>query len=251
MHQLAHGAEAVLYLDRYLGEDGLDRGRIIKERLSKGYRLPHLDQALRQFRTRREAKILKRLEELNFPAPQLQEFSDTRMSIVMDFVPGEKLRDVLGKGLGDGLGKGSENGSGKGSDNDSGNDSGNDPGNDSREGFYTLAHTLAKEIGQKVGKLHQNDLIHGDLTTSNLIQHAETGQIHFIDFGLASFSSKVEDKAVDLFLLERALESRHYDLYPEVFAQVLEGYKEAYPGAEKVLERLEKVRRRGRNKGKF
>src|SRR3989338_2961587 len=86
MIKIAQGAEAVLFEDR---------GSIIKERLSKNYRLPQLDEALRQFRTRREAKILQRLEELNFPAPRLQEFSDKRMSIVMDFIPGEKVRDIL------------------------------------------------------------------------------------------------------------------------------------------------------------
>ena len=89
MIQIAQGAEAVLYRDR---------GTIIKERLSKDYRLPQLDQALRSFRTRREAKILQKLEELNFPAPHMQEFSDQRMNIIMDFIPGEKLCDILARG---------------------------------------------------------------------------------------------------------------------------------------------------------
>ncbi len=202
MIKISHGAEAVLYEDR---------GTIIKERLSKAYRLPHLDEALRKFRTRREAKVLQRLEELNFPAPHLREFSDKRMSLIMDVVPGEKLKSVLQQGD---------------------------------------DHTqLAAAMGNNVGKLHQNDIIHGDLTTSNMIQHAETGQLHFLDFGLSSFSGKVEDKAVDLYLLERALESAHHQ-HPELFEKVVEGYKEAYSDAGKVLERLQEVRKRGRNKGK-
>ena len=204
MFKIAQGAEAVLFEDR---------GTVIKERLSKKYRLPQLDDSLRKFRTRREAKILGKLEELDFPSPHLQDFSDKRMSIVMDFVPGEKLRDVL----------------------------------------LSLEDTddyqkLAKEVGEKVGRLHANDLIHGDLTTSNMIQHAETGRINIIDFGLSSFSDKVEDKAVDLFLLERALESTHYQLYPEIFERVIEGYKGSYPEAMKVLKRFEAVKGRGRNK---
>ncbi len=203
MHKIAQGAEAILYKDR---------GTIIKERLSKEYRLPQLDESLRKFRTRREAKVLQRLEELQFPAPHLQEFSDKRMSIVMDFLPGEKLRDVLAAG----------------------------------DDFQHLA----QEMGRKVGLLHQYGLIHGDLTTSNMIKHEETGELFLIDFGLSSFSDKAEDKAVDLHLLDRALESKHYQLYPEIFENVLDGYKEAYPDAEKVLERFEKVRRRGRNKNK-
>jgi len=201
MQKIAQGAEAVLYQDR---------NRILKERLSKSYRLPHIDATLRKFRTRREAKILNRLAELNFPAPHLQEFCDKRMSIFMDFVPGEQLKEII-------------------------------------EDDYQL---LAKEIGKKIALLHQNDIIHGDLTTSNMIQHQETGELNIIDFGLSFFSDKAEDKAVDLFLLDRALESKHYKIYPEVFKNVIESYKENYPEANKILERFEKVKSRGRNKNK-
>ena len=89
MIKIAQGAEALIYKDN---------NDVIKERFSKKYRLEHLDESLRKFRTRREAKILGKLEELNFPAPHLKNFSDKRMSIVMDFVPGETLRDVLKRG---------------------------------------------------------------------------------------------------------------------------------------------------------
>ena len=201
MLKIAQGAEAVLYKDR---------GTVIKERLSKSYRLPQLDQSLRQFRTRREAKILQKLEELNFPAPHLRDFSDKRMNLVMDFIPGEKLGEVL-----------------------------------AAEDDYEL---LAKEIGHKVGLLHGNNLIHGDLTTSNMIRHGETGELFLIDFGLSSFSDKVEDKAVDLHLLDRALESRHHVQYPEIFEKVLQGYKESNPKAAEVLKRFAQVQKRGRNK---
>jgi len=185
---------------------------IIKERLSKAYRLPQLDQSLRQFRTRREAKILQKLEELHFPAPHLREFSDKRMSIVMDFIPGEKLRDIL-----------------------------------AIEDDYEI---LAKEVGNKVGLLHNNDLIHGDLTTSNMIKHGETGEVMLIDFGLSSFSDKNEDKAVDLHLLDRALESKHHEKYPGIFDKVLQGYQESNPEAAEVLKRFAQVQKRGRNKRK-
>jgi len=200
---IAQGAEAKITKDN---------NTIIKERFSKKYRLPHLDESLRKFRTRREAKVLGKLEDMKFPAPHMQSFSDKRMSITMDFVPGEKLKDVLAKG-------------------------------DDYQNF-------AKEIGEKVGRLHSADIIHGDLTTSNMIVHKETGELNIIDFGLSSFSEKVEDKAVDLFLLERALESTHYQFYPDIFDKVLEEYKEAYPGSTPVLERFIAVRKRGRNKNK-
>ncbi|MEK6969631.1 MAG: KEOPS complex kinase/ATPase Bud32 [Nanoarchaeota archaeon] len=201
MIKIAQGAEAILHSDN---------SKVIKERFSKSYRLPHLDESLRKFRTRREAKILQKLEELQYPAPHLLEFCDKRMSIVMDFVPGEKLKDVLLQG-----------------DN---------------------YQQLAWEIGKKVGRLHRNNIIHNDLTTSNMIKHAETGEINLIDFGLSFFSEKIEDKATDLSLLDRALESAHYNLYPAVFEKVLEGYQEECPEAAAVLKRFEQVRKRGRNK---
>jgi len=197
MEQIAQGAEAVLFRDKQ---------RIIKERLAKGYRIDQLDNSLRKFRTRREAKVLGKLQEINFPAPQLIDFCDKRMSITMAFVEGEKLRDVI-------------------------------------VDDYQI---LAKEIGEKVGILHKHDMIHGDLTTSNMI--VNKSGLNLIDFGLSFFSDKIEDKAVDLFLLDRALESKHYQIYPEVFEAVLAGYQEAYPDSKFILERFEAVKKRGRNK---
>lgn len=201
---IAQGAEAKLYKDN---------ATIIKERLAKAYRHPELDESLRKFRTRREAKVLQKLEDLQFPAPHLREFSDKRMSIVMDFIPGNTLKEVLQQ-------RAEEN------------------------------EHLAKEIGQRIGQLHQADIIHSDLTTSNMIKHQETGEVNFIDFGLSFFSEKIEDKAVDIFLLDRTLETTHLNLYPEIFEQVLEGYLEEYADANQVLSRLQLVERRGRNKKK-
>ena len=201
MLKIAQGAEAIIYQDNQT---------VIKERFSKKYRLAHLDESLRQFRTRREAKILGKLEELNFPAPHLIDFSDKRMSITMDFLPGEKLRDVLVNG----------------------------------DDFQQIA----EEMGKGIGLLHKENIIHGDLTTSNMVVHQ--GKLRFLDFGLSSFSEKVEDKAVDLFLLERALESKHHQLYPKIFNDAIKAYQQSNPEAENVLQRLAEVRARGRNKAK-
>ena len=107
---------------------------------------------------------------------------------------------------------------------------------------------LCKEIGRKIAKLHKNGIIHADLTTSNMILSDE---IYFINFGLSFFSDKAEDKAVDLHLLDRALESRHFELYPDCWKAVLEGYAKEYNESGLVIKRLEKVESRGRNKGKF
>ena len=58
--------------------------------------------------------------------------------------------------------------------------------------------------------MHAIDVIHGDLTTSNmLLRSTSPPSIVLIDFGLSYVSSLVEDKAVDLYVLERALASTH------------------------------------------
>ncbi|MBI4146778.1 Kae1-associated serine/threonine protein kinase [Candidatus Woesearchaeota archaeon] len=178
-------------------------GAVVKERPCKGYRLSVIDEKLRKQRTRKEANLLEKLEELGIPAPRLLDSDDRSMRIEMSFLDGPKVRDVL------------------------------DP-------------VLAFEIGKLVGLLHKNDIVHADLTTSNMILCNE--KVHLIDFGLSFVSVKLEDKAVDLHLLDRALESKHHDIYSECLKQVISGYKDAYPTASVVLDRLAVVQKRGRNK---
>lgn len=102
------------------------------------------------------------------------------------------------------------------------------------------------EVGQILAKLHDNNIIHGDLTTSNMILKEK---IYLIDFGLSQFSTKVEDKAVDIHLFYQALESKHFDIYQECFENFLVGYKTS-SNFKEVLSRYEKVIVRGRNKSK-
>lgn len=193
--KLSQGAEAIIYKEK----------NIIKDRVKKNYRISEIDNKLRKFRTRREAKVLEKLKAIGFPAPKLINVDDKSMKIEMDFVEGDKVRDVLEKG-----------------------------------DFKKLSF----EIGKKVAILHNNNIIHGDLTTSNMILGRE---VFLIDFGLSFFSHKVEDKAVDLHLLKQALESKHYKVFEECFKAVLEGYKEAN-GYEEIMKRFEQVEKRGRYK---
>lgn len=199
MEIIDQGAEATILLDG---------NRIIKDRVEKGYRLKEIDERLRKFRTRREAKVLNKLEEINFPAPKLHDMCDQAMQLRMEMIKGNKIRDIL----------------------------------------YRDPIALSEEIGRKIGVLHTNNIIHGDLTTSNMILENE---IKFIDFGLSFFSHKEEDKAVDLHLLRQALESKHYDIWEKCFEAAIKGYKATYPDHSVVLKRLEKVEARGRNKGKL
>ncbi|MBR9691392.1 Kae1-associated serine/threonine protein kinase [Candidatus Woesearchaeota archaeon] len=199
MKELDRGAEATISVDGDV---------VLKDRVKKSYRLNEIDDKLRKFRTRREAKVLNKLEELNFPAPRLHAMCDKLMQLRMDMVQGNKLRDVL----------------------------------------YQNPVVLSEELGKKIGIMHTNDIIHGDLTTSNMILDNE---IKFIDFGLSFFSAKEEDKAVDLHLLRQALESKHYDIWEKCFEAALKGYKQGNSDSSVVLDRLKQVEARGRNKAKF
>jgi TP53 regulating kinase-like protein len=196
---IGSGAEAVIYHDR---------DEVVKERVSKSYRHPKIDESLRKSRTRREAKILSKLRQIKFPAPMLASMDDKNMKVNMEFLAGDKLRDV----------------------------------------FHEDAVNFSREIGKNIGVLHNNKIIHHDLTTSNMI--LKKGKIHFIDFGLSFFSEKVEDMAVDLHLLERAMESRHHKFYPKCFDEAVKEYLKTAEKGEEVLERFRKVTLRGRNKNK-
>lgn len=207
--KIAQGAEAIIYSDQTT---------VTKDRFQKKYRHPELDKKLRKSRTRREAKILSKLDTAQFPSPQLVSMDDKEMKVQMSHVPGKLVKEVV-----DELEKKSD-----------------------KEGYLKLF----REIGSKVALLHGLGIVHQDLTTSNKILHSEKDEVFFIDFGLSFFSDKVEDYAVDLHLLKHAVESRHHRIVDACFDAVLTGYMEKKMDADEVVNRLNKVEMRGRNKGK-
>ena len=182
---------------------------IIKDRIKKDYRIKELDKKLRKFRTKREVKLLEKSSGI-INVPKVLSFSD--FEIAIEFIDGKKLSEFL-----DGM-------------------------NDKER------EKVCFSIGENLAKLHNNDLIHGDLTTSNII--LKNKEIYFIDFGLGSFSNKIEDKAVDLHLLRQALKSRHYLHFEKSFEEVLKGYKKTSNNFNEVENRLQKVYERGRYKRK-
>jgi len=107
---------------------------------------------------------------------------------------------------------------------------------------------IVKMIGKQIAKLHNKGIIHGDLTTSNIIYDGKT--VYFIDFGLSLFSRKKEDKAVDLHLFRQALESKHHTIYENSYKEFLKSYKKHSEKGTEILERLEEVEKRGRYKRK-
>ena len=124
---------------------------------------------------------------------------------------------------------------------------------------------LMERVGSAVGRMHAVGVVHGDLTTSNLMLRPSNqssgngngningeeklldGEIILIDFGLASQSTQDEDRAVDLYVLERAFGSTH-PRAESLFQVVLSAYGKSFKGANVVLKKLEEVRMRGRKR---
>lgn len=134
-------------------------------------------------------------------------------------------------------------------------------GNKDKDGEEEILD-LMRRIGRAVGKLHGIGVVHGDLTTSNLMlrppkgktqedaKEALEGDVILIDFGLATQTTtqqQDEDRAVDLYVLERAFAATHPSAEP-LFQEVLDSYAESYQGAKKVLKKLADVRLRGRKR---
>lgn len=122
---------------------------------------------------------------------------------------------------------------------------------------YELVQLMSR-VGDAVGRLHAIGIVHGDLTTSNLmlrptqekVRHGRAsldGYVVLIDFGLASQSSQDEDRAVDLYVLQRAFGSTH-PRAESCFTEVLKAYGKTFKGANGVLKKLEDVRMRGRKR---
>jgi Kae1-associated kinase Bud32 len=105
--------------------------------------------------------------------------------------------------------------------------------------------SIAHQLGRLVAKLHGAHIIHGDLTTSNMLW--DGNKLTIIDFGLSFSSIRAEDMAVDLHLLHQSLQSKHHRVLAAAWRHVLAGYREH--GQEEVITQLRKVEARGRNKG--
>jgi len=100
------------------------------------------------------------------------------------------------------------------------------------------APELCRKIGEAVSKMHQGNIIHGDLTSSNII--VKEREIYFIDFGLSVETKSLEQKAADILTLCQNFNSVHPDV--EAWKYFLDGYR----GQEEVLRVFEKMLKRRR-----
>ncbi|XP_049808335.1 EKC/KEOPS complex subunit TP53RK-like isoform X2 [Schistocerca nitens] len=217
---IKQGAEAKLYRGSYLGKP-----TIVKERFKKSYRHPDLDDYLTKERIKGEARA--NLRCLRTPAIYYVDF-ETRRIFMEDLHQCVTAKDFITNLQ--------ENGSSV---------------ENTRTVLGKLLTVLAHEIGKTIGIMHANNIIHGDLTTSNILLNNEGTTVNslvLIDFGLSYIESNAEDKGVDLYVLERAIISTHQnaDLF---FQEVVNAYKKQNKKqSADVLKKLEDVRARGRKR---
>lgn len=185
--------------------------KLLKQRIKKGYRSSQLDEKLRRQRTKREFSLLQKASKI-IPVPKIIKGDENKKEIFMDYIKGKKLSDYLD--------------------------------------YLKNSIQICKKIGENIAKLHDSNIIHGDLTTSNMIYSEKEKKLYFIDFGLGYISSKIEDKAVDMHLIKEALEAKHFNNSNRFFKAVLDGYKISKYQKE-TLKRLERVEKRGRYKQSY
>ena len=184
---------------------------VVKRRVRKDYRNSVLDERIRKERTTREANALGDAKHAGVRAPSILEVDLQDFSISMSFVVGDVARTQL----------------------------------DLMPGPRRLE--ILHEIGHQIGELHEVGLVHGDMTTSNIILSRD--DLPFIlDFGMSSHSTDPEDRGTDLHLLQRSISTSHVLDYKRSERAIHEGYSESLGGtqANLSLRKQREIARRGR-----
>ncbi|MEM3703203.1 MAG: KEOPS complex kinase/ATPase Bud32, partial [Candidatus Bathyarchaeia archaeon] len=140
---------------------------MIKKRLPKKYRISALDEHIRFYRTIHESQLMYEAKKAGVPTPTIYLVDVKNATIIMEFIEGEQVKQLLAKVP------------------------------------EKQRQQLCRKIGELIGRLHKNGIVHGDLTTSNMIQNPE-GKIFFVDFGLGEKTRELEAIGVDLHLMKRA-----------------------------------------------
>jgi len=187
---------------------GLDA--VYKVRRPLLYRLPVLDEAIRRQRTIHEADMIHFAKRAGVTSPFLYDVDIASSTLVMEYVEGTRVKDLVGFLPPDELDR------------------------------------VFSDFGRNTAKLHGAGIMHGDLTTANVVRRGK--ELVFIDFGLSVKTSRIEDHAVDLRLIKETIAGAH----PAVAAEALEAFNKGYAlvtGPERsraVLKQLQNIERRGR-----
>ncbi|XP_061687947.1 EKC/KEOPS complex subunit TP53RK [Syngnathoides biaculeatus] len=218
MELLKQGAEAKIYRTIFMGKP-----TVVKERFQKRYRHPQLDEKLTRRRTVQEVRSILRCRRAGISTPVVYFVDYTSHCIFLEEIAGSlTVRDHIGS--------------------------------PQQSGSYNpdvkLEH-LAVKIGNILAKMHDEDIVHGDLTTSNMLLRCppEDGKsdLVLIDFGLSYISALPEDKGVDLYVLEKAFLSSHPHT-EALFKKLLESYITSSKKSAVVIKKLDEIRLRGRKR---
>lgn len=181
-----------------------------KNRIPKPYRVPELDSTIRRNRTLHETNLMHEARKVGIPVPVIQHLDPEESTFIMEYVHGPTLKEEL----------------------------------------YVvppqIRRTRCTELGRIVAKMHEGGLVHGDLTISNVL--SDNGKLFLIDFGLGDFSNALEDRGVDLLLLNRAMKSTHIRFHEEIFTAFLKGYSKVVGRKRKaeIVSKVHEIERRGR-----
>ncbi|GAA5882821.1 hypothetical protein JCM16303_002476 [Sporobolomyces ruberrimus] len=252
---IKQGAEAKVYKTELYPTSPSPTLILLKHRFPKQYRHPILDAQLTRQRLTSEARALVRCLKAGVRVPGLRVVDVKSGSLGVEWIDGWSVREVLGGGQEeDGLPENDEDEE----------DEDEEEEEDIAELLLAKGVTeddMLRSIGREIAKMHIAEIVHGDLTTSNMMIRLTPNsptpfEIVLIDFGLSSASLMAEDRAVDLYVLERAFDSTHPVLPNQRphFERVLEGYEEVTREKgkkgewERTEKRLEEVRMRGRKR---
>ena len=189
----------------------MGRKVVVKKRIGKNYRIKEIDKKIRDYRTIHEGKLLHEAKIVGVSTPIIYFVDRKKFEIIMEYVEGIRLKDYL------------------------------------ENGEINKALKFCFQLGKLIGKLHKNGIIHGDLTTSNVIL-TKDWKMFMVDFGLGFYSTTVEAQGVDLHLLKQVFESFHYRIAKKCFNAVLEGYGRVVSEKRKkeILEKIGEIETRGR-----
>lgn len=216
VRELHLGAEARVSLGRFIGTPA-----VMKARQPRSWRHPALDGMLTERRLNAEARVLRRLRLDGIKVPILLDFEPREGLMVMEYIEAPPFVESL-----------------------------HDKNTLTELGQEGLSILLA-DLGKLIRKIHAAGVMHGDLTTHNLLWSADIGFVP-IDFGLAQITSEVERLGIDLHVLHESLGANHPNL-EGAMEWVVEGYissdegeSEGVPTAKEVVNRLDEIRQRGR-----
>jgi tRNA A-37 threonylcarbamoyl transferase component Bud32 len=162
---------------------------LVKERIKKDYRIDQIDNKLRKERTREEVKLMTEARKIGVLTPKIFHVDYEKFKIIMEFIDGKRVKEFFS------------------------------------EAGEEEIEKISFEIGKLIGKLHSSGIIHGDLTTSNMI---------------------LKDNQIDLNLLFEALKATHFKILKACWENIVKGYKKEYKYSEQVLKKVEEIEARAR-----